>query len=86
MTVRVGGALRELTVELGFSLVLVLAAEVVHRGTGWARLWCLFGALVVGHGGRAVLVRRHRARGDDVRDRGQADADRPASLPSRHVP
>ncbi|GAB3456014.1 hypothetical protein AB1207_05170 [Kineococcus endophyticus] len=76
MTGRVGRALRELAVELGFSLALVLAAEAVHRGTGWARLWCLFGALAVGHGGRAVLARRRRLR----------DAQRSTSLASGHVP
>ncbi len=76
MTGRIGRGLREVALELGFALVLVLVAEAVHRGTGWARLWCLFAALVVGHGGRAVLARRRRLR----------DAQRSTSLPSQHVP
>ncbi|MEW1958658.1 hypothetical protein [Kineococcus sp. NPDC059986] len=54
--------LREVGLELGFALVLVLAAEVVHRGAGWDRLWCLFGALALGHGVRAAVTRRRRRR------------------------
>lgn len=76
MTGRLGRGLREVVLELGFALVLALMAEAVHRGTGWDRLWCLVGALVVGHGARAVPARRRRVR----------DTQRSTSLPSQHVP
>ncbi|NIZ90229.1 hypothetical protein [Kineococcus rubinsiae] len=52
---------RVFAVELAFTLVLVLIAEVLFRLFGWDRFWALVAVFLTGHVARAGLARRRRA-------------------------
>lgn len=52
--------MRELAVELTFSLALILVAEALIRVFGCARLWALVAVFTVGNLARAALSRRRR--------------------------
>ncbi|WP_149204050.1 hypothetical protein [Actinotalea subterranea] len=46
---------RMLAVELAFSLVVVLTAELVVQSTGWHRFWVLLVAMVTAYTLRGVV-------------------------------